>query len=105
MIRGSLRIFAERWGTPQMRAKIAGGTLRTFRSQRADTLRIVGTEQSRRADARGYLCRCCGFLTLSDPSYGSYEICPVCFWEDDPVQNEDPSNAGGANQISAEYEA
>jgi hypothetical protein len=37
---------------------------------------------------------------LSDPSYGSYEICPVCFWEDDLVQNEDPSYAGGANQVS-----
>jgi len=45
----------------------------------------------------GYPCNCCGFRTLADPSRGSYEICPVCFWEDDPVQNDDPSFAGGAN--------
>ena len=32
---------------------------------------------------RFYPCHCCGFLTLSDPQSGSYEICPVCFWEDD----------------------
>lgn len=47
---------------------------------------------------RVYPCRCCGFLTLSDP--GVYEICPVCFWEDDPVQNEDSSFAGGANRVT-----
>jgi hypothetical protein len=35
---------------------------------------------------------------LSDPQSGSYEICPVCFWEDDPVQNEDPAFVGGANR-------
>jgi hypothetical protein len=48
---------------------------------------------------RLYPCHCCGFWTLSDPQSGSYEICPVCFWEDDPVQNEDPGYAGGANQL------
>ena len=47
-----------------------------------------------------YPCQCCGFLTLSDPATGSYEICPVCFWEDDLVQNEDPEYAGGANRVS-----
>jgi hypothetical protein len=49
---------------------------------------------------RFYPCHCCGFLTLSDPQSGSYEICPVCFWEDDGVQNEDPAYAGGANRVS-----
>jgi len=47
-----------------------------------------------------YPCECCGFLTLADPATNSYEICPVCFWEDDPVQSEDLSFAGGANAIS-----
>jgi hypothetical protein len=47
-----------------------------------------------------YPCICCGFLTLTDPSLGSYEICEVCFWEDDPVQNEDPLFVGGANAVS-----
>lgn len=49
---------------------------------------------------RRFPCRCCGFLTLSDPATGSYEICPVCFWEDDPVQNSEPSFTGGANATS-----
>jgi hypothetical protein len=45
-------------------------------------------------------CNCCGFRTLLSPESGSYEVCPVCFWEDDPVQAEDLSFAGGANAIS-----
>ena len=45
-------------------------------------------------------CPCCGYLTLEDPKNGSYEICPVCFWENDAVQNDDPSFAGGANEPS-----
>lgn len=50
--------------------------------------------------SRHYPCRCCGFLTLTDPAFGSYEICPVCCWEDDPVQNDDPTYRGGANHVS-----
>jgi hypothetical protein len=52
-------------------------------------------------DQRRYPCRCCGFLTLSEGS-GSYEVCPVCFWEDDPVQNDDPTFLGGANSVCLE---
>lgn len=29
-----------------------------------------------------------------------YEICTVCAWEDDPLQNADPDFKGGANIIS-----
>lgn len=47
-----------------------------------------------------YPCTCCGLWTLSDPSTASYEICPVCYWESDPVQREDPTYSGGANGIS-----
>ena len=43
-------------------------------------------------------CLCCGYLTLSE-RYG-WEICPVCIWEDDIVQGEDPNFAGGANTMS-----
>lgn len=45
-------------------------------------------------------CPCCGCKTLGDLCPGSWEVCPVCFWEDDPVQWEDPSVAGGANRVS-----
>jgi hypothetical protein len=47
-----------------------------------------------------YPCPCCGFLTLEEPERGNYEICPVCFWEDDPVQLKDPDYVGGANNVS-----
>ena len=47
-------------------------------------------------------CPCCGYLTFDDDSPGSYDICEVCFWEDDPVQFEDPTYEGGANDVSLE---
>jgi hypothetical protein len=43
-------------------------------------------------------CQCCGHLTISER--GGYEICPVCFWEDDGVQARYPDLAGGANKVS-----
>lgn len=45
-------------------------------------------------------CLCCGFLTLDEEPNGTYEICPVCFWEDDWQQADDPDYAGGANRMS-----
>jgi hypothetical protein len=44
-------------------------------------------------------CPCCGFLTLESDS-GAWEICEVCFWEDDPLQLVEASSAGGANAVS-----
>lgn len=49
---------------------------------------------------RRYACPCCGYLTLTEPASGSYDICSVCFWEDDGVQLRDPDYAGGANRVS-----
>jgi hypothetical protein len=48
---------------------------------------------------QSFPCPCCGHLTFSEPP-GSYEICPVCFWEDDAVQLRWPTWAGGANSPS-----
>lgn len=48
----------------------------------------------------GYPCPCCGYLTLSEPSRGTYEICPVCYWEDDQAQFIDSALRGGANNVS-----
>jgi hypothetical protein len=45
-------------------------------------------------------CPCCGYLTFDEKPDGTFEICPVCFWEDDNVQNDAPLYAGGANGIS-----
>ena len=47
-----------------------------------------------------YACPCCGYLTLDEEPGGSYDICPVCFWEDDYVQFQDPDYVGGANGVS-----
>ena len=44
-------------------------------------------------------CPCCGYLTLSEPP-GSYDICPICFWEDDVVQLRFVTLSGGANTVS-----
>lgn len=42
-----------------------------------------------------FTCPCCGYKTF-DEAPGSYDICPICFWEDDPVQLRFPQ-IGGAN--------
>ena len=49
---------------------------------------------------RRFPCPCCGFVTLDEEPPGTYNICPVCYWEDDPVQFRDPDYRGGANQLS-----
>jgi Cysteine-rich CPCC len=48
---------------------------------------------------QAYPCPCCGYLTLGLRPPGTYLICPVCFWEDDGVQFEDPLFWGGANIV------
>ena len=45
-------------------------------------------------------CPCCGYLTLDEEPAGTFVICPVCFWEDDPIQFEDQVYEGGANTVS-----
>ena len=47
-----------------------------------------------------YTCPCCGYKTRGEEQYGSYDICPICFWEDDPFQVENPDTDIGANPIS-----
>jgi len=47
-----------------------------------------------------YKCVCCGNRTLSSEPPGTFEICPVCYWEDDNVQFDNPDYEGGANDIS-----
>jgi hypothetical protein len=47
-----------------------------------------------------YPCPCCGNLTLDEKPPGTWLICEVCWWEDDPVQFADPDLRGGANRVS-----
>ena len=46
-----------------------------------------------------FLCVCCGYRTLDEKPPGTFQICPVCYWEDDGVQAADES-AAGANAVS-----
>lgn len=43
-------------------------------------------------------CPVCGKYKFKE--IGKYEICPICKWEDDPIQRKHPFNKGGANKIS-----
>jgi len=45
-------------------------------------------------------CPSCGFFTIEDNFYGTYDICPVCNWQDDKLQLANPACKGGANPIS-----
>lgn len=47
-----------------------------------------------------FTCPCCGYKILSEKQRGSHELCPVCFWEDDGTQFDDPKLNGGANLVS-----
>ena len=46
-----------------------------------------------------FKCPVCGKYTFQFGP-GSYEICPVCGWEDDKAQYKDPNLKGGANKLS-----
>jgi hypothetical protein len=45
-----------------------------------------------------YPCPCCGFLMFIKP-LGTYDICRICFWEDDFVQLRFLDRRG-ANHVS-----
>lgn len=44
------------------------------------------------------MCPCCGRHRFEEVDF--YEICPVCGWEDDPLQRDEPDYEGGANEMS-----
>lgn len=44
-------------------------------------------------------CPCCGYEVFSGAA-GSFEICPICFWEDDLFQLTNATVQGGANTVS-----
>jgi hypothetical protein len=47
-------------------------------------------------DSRGHRCPCCRSKTLR--GRGQFEICPVCFWEDDGQDEHDADHVrGGPN--------
>ncbi|QLQ38938.1 CPCC family cysteine-rich protein [Micromonospora robiginosa] len=59
---------------------------------------------NRGPDGGPYACPCCGFLTLGER--GGYEICDVCFWEDDGQDEHDAGRVrGGPNRNVSLLEA
>jgi hypothetical protein len=44
------------------------------------------------------LCKCCGKYELDKESI--FQVCPICGWESDPTQEENPNLVGGANELS-----
>lgn len=43
-------------------------------------------------------CPCCDYFTLGERA--GYEICPICFWEDDGIDLDDIDEHSGSNHIS-----
>lgn len=54
-------------------------------------------------NATKFPCPACGFLVFGEPA-GSYDICPVCNWEDDYVQLRHPLVRGANAQNLFEYQ-
>ncbi len=50
-------------------------------------------------EPKKYKCPCCGYYTF-EKKERTYDICPVCFWEDDPEQFNNPMLPSGANHVS-----
>jgi hypothetical protein len=47
-----------------------------------------------------YACPCCGYKTLSDT--GAYDLCPVCWWEDDGLEPWEYSAPNGQTLVEAQ---
>ena len=45
-------------------------------------------------------CPCCGYDSFDLKDRLEYSICSICFWEDDPIQFNEPEYEGGANRVS-----
>ena len=46
-----------------------------------------------------YQCPCCECFTLKEQPR-TFEVCPVCYWMDDPLQFSDPNYVRPTNQLS-----
>ena len=45
-------------------------------------------------------CKCCLLKTIDKGETGFYDVCSNWGLENDPIQNDDPNNKGGANRMS-----
>jgi hypothetical protein len=110
---------AARWGEldSDLRAEVSRGVFEhSPDSQRYDVLLAISLAHGHRGSTNEYLlnelslrgvvvseligvpdrlcpCPCCGRCTLD--AHGEYEICPVCWWEDDGSEDESHSGPNG----------
>jgi hypothetical protein len=49
-----------------------------------------------------YPCPCCGYTTL--PGRGDYDLCPVCWWEDEGVEPWEYSGPNAVTLVEAQQE-
>ena len=47
-----------------------------------------------------FRCPCCNFKTLKEKPTGTFQVCPICYWEDDDVQFYNQDYENGANMVS-----
>ena len=59
--------------------------------------------QSPPAQKELYPCPACGFLVFGQPP-GSFEMCPICGWEDCPVQLRHPTCPVGPNDALVDWQ-
>lgn len=57
---------------------------------------FTDVSKKKAADGSLYRCPCCGFATLKER--GGFNICQICFWEDDGQDDHDADKVrGGPN--------
>ena len=49
-----------------------------------------------------HACPCCGYRTL--PERGAYDLCPVCWWEDEGLEPWEYSGPNGRTLVEAQQE-
>ncbi|MDD1503503.1 CPCC family cysteine-rich protein [Lysinibacillus sp. CNPSo 3705] len=47
-------------------------------------------------EIKPYPCPCCGYFTI----YDEYDICDVCYWQQDTIGLDKPDVATGPNRVS-----
>ena len=54
----------------------------------------------KKAESKGdkFQCSCCDYFTLEER--GGYEVCPICFWEDDGMDIDEADTHSGPNHIT-----
>ena len=60
--------------------------------------KLEGADRRNDIKNLGNTCPSCGYPTLDERN--AWDICSICFWEDDPIQFEEPDYEGGANRVS-----